>query len=167
MADFTNKQVLIVGGTSGIGQAIVRDLIEKNAQVIMASRQKPAPEIAEQVTHIPLDVNNIGDQLADLPDTIHGLVYMPGSINLKPFTALKPEDFLADFQLNVGGAIQVIKAALKPLKAAQGASVVLFSTVAVHVDSTIIQVWLRRKAPWKGSDDHWQPNWLPKRCGLT
>ena len=133
MADFTSKTVLVVGGTSGIGQAIVHDLVEEDARVIMASRQEPANEIAERVEHIPLDINEMGDQLLALPDTLHGLVYTPGSINLKPFTALKPEDFLADFQLNVLGAVQVIKAALKPLRAAQGASVVMFSTVAVQV----------------------------------
>ena len=133
MADFTNKTVLVVGGTSGIGQAIVRDLLDKNAQVIMASRKDPEASVAERVEHISLDVNDIGDQLSELPSTIHGLVYTPGSINLKPFTALKPDDFLADFRLNVLGAIQVVKAALKPLRAAEGASVVMFSTVAVQV----------------------------------
>lgn len=133
MADFTGKTILVVGGTSGIGQAIVHDLLEKKARVIMASRQKPDEAIDEKVQHIPLDVSDIGDELAELPDTLHGLVYTPGSINLKPFTALKPEDFLADFQLNVLGAIQVIKAALKPLRNAKGSSVVMFSTVAVQL----------------------------------
>ena len=133
MADFTNKTILVVGGTSGIGQAIVHDLLDKGGRVIMASRQEPAGDIAERVEHISLDVNDISDQLSELPDELHGLVYTPGSINLKPFTVLKPEDFMADFQLNVLGAIQVIKTALKPLRAANGASIVLFSTVAVHV----------------------------------
>lgn len=133
MADFTDKTILVVGGTSGIGQAIVHDLLEKNAQVIMASRQEPTAEIADQVKHIALDVSEIGDELQELPDTLHGLVYTPGTITLKPFTALKPDQFLADFQLNVLGAVQVIQQALKPLRAAKGASVVMFSTVAVQV----------------------------------
>lgn len=80
-----------------------------------------------------MDISDIGDTLSELPDVLHGLVYTPGTINLKPFTALKPEDFLADFQLNVLGAIQVIKAALKPLRNAKGSSVVMFSTVAVQL----------------------------------
>lgn len=133
MADFANKTILVVGGTSGIGQAIVHDLLEKDARVIMASRQEPDEAIAEQVSHIQLDVNEIGDQLQALPDTLHGLVYTPGTITLKPFTALKPDNFLEDFRLNVLGAVQVIQQALKPLRAAQGASVVMFSTVAVQL----------------------------------
>ena len=99
----------------------------------MASDKEPDKAIAERVQHISLDISDIGNALSELPDTLHGLVYTPGTINLKPFTALKPEDFLADFQLNVLGAIQVIKAALKPLRNAKGSSVVMFSTVAVQV----------------------------------
>ena len=133
MADFTGKNVLIVGGTSGIGEKIIHDLIEGGAEIIMASRKAPDETIAEKVRHISLDVSDIGGELSDLPTELHGLVYTPGTINLRPFTALKPEDFLADFQTNVLGAIQVIKAALKPLRNAKGASVVMFSTVAVQL----------------------------------
>lgn len=133
MANFTNKTILVIGGTSGIGQAIVHNLLENDAQVVMASRKEPASEIAEQVRHLSLDVTDTSTELSGLPDVVHGLVYTPGSINLKPFSALKPDDFMADFQLNALGAIRVIKAALKSLKAAQGASVVMFSTVAVQV----------------------------------
>lgn len=67
----------------------------------------------------------------DLPATLDGLVYLPGTINLKPFRALKPMDFLHDFEVNVLGAIKVLQAALKALKAGENSSVVLFSTVAV------------------------------------
>ena len=133
MADFSDKTILVVGGTSGIGQAVVHDLLEKNTSVLVAARSAPDEAIADRVEYISLDVTEPGDALSSLPDTLHGLVYCPGSINLKPFTALKPEDFLADFELNVLGAVRVLKAALKPLRAAQGASVVLYSTVAVQL----------------------------------
>lgn len=133
MADFSDKAILVVGGTSGIGQAVVNDLLAQNAQVIVAARREPEGDVADRVTYISLDVTDPGDALSALPDTLHGLVYCPGSINLKPFTALKPDDFSADFELNVLGAVRVIKAALKPLRAAKGASVVLYSTVAVQL----------------------------------
>jgi NAD(P)-dependent dehydrogenase (short-subunit alcohol dehydrogenase family) len=67
----------------------------------------------------------------DLPTSLDGLVYLPGTINLKPFRALKSADFLHDFEVNVLGAIKVLQAALKALKAGDSSSVVLFSTVAV------------------------------------
>ncbi len=70
--------------------------------------------------------------LSFLPDTIHGLAYCPGSISLKPFARIKPEDFAKDYQLQVLGAVKVLQAALPALKNAEQASVVLFSTVAVQ-----------------------------------
>lgn len=128
----SNKNILIVGGTSGIGQAIVNRLVEQDAQIYVASRQTPTHD-SEQITHISLDVNEMSDELDALPDVLHGLVYTPGTITLKPFQGLKPEDFLSDFNLNVMGAVRVLQASLKKLRAAQGASVVLFSTVAVQL----------------------------------
>jgi len=67
-----------------------------------------------------------------LPDTLDGLVYCPGSINLRPFERIKPSDFLADFNLQVTGAIKIIQMALPRLKKSESASIVLFSTVAVQ-----------------------------------
>ncbi len=127
--NFTDKNILIVGGTSGIGKAIAAQLAATEARLWTASRH--APEDTDRITHLPLDVTEMEkDALQELPDTLHGLVYCPGTINLKPFQSLKPEDFTRDFDLNVLGAVRVIQACLKPLRAAKGASIVLFSTVA-------------------------------------
>ncbi|NBV39267.1 MAG: SDR family oxidoreductase [Verrucomicrobia bacterium] len=60
-----------------------------------------------------------------------GTVYCPGTIQLKPFHRLTPEDFLKDFQINCLGAVAALQSALPALKASGKASVVLFSTVAV------------------------------------
>lgn len=128
---FKGKNILVVGGTSGIGKATVDLLLDQEASLFIASRT--APEEHKQITHIPLDVNELSDELSELPDQLHGLVYTPGSITLKPFQSLKPEDFLQEFNLNVIGAVKVIQASLSKLRAAKGASIVLFSTVAVQL----------------------------------
>ena len=57
------------------------------------------------------------------------MVYCPGSITLKPFHRLSPDDFLADYQKNVLGAVRVLQFYFRTLKKNQG-SVVLFGTVA-------------------------------------
>jgi len=117
------KTVLVVGGSSGIGKAIVEDLIVSH-KVINISRTKPEEHL--NLTHYSCDVTK--DELPVL-DEIDGLVYCPGSINLKSFSRLKIEDFTEDFNINVLGAIKVIKAYEKLLLKNNG-SVVLFSTVA-------------------------------------
>ncbi len=68
----------------------------------------------------------------DLPETLDGLVYFPGTITLKPFHRLSDADFLRDYEVNALGAVRLIRAALPALKKAEAASIVLFSTVAVR-----------------------------------
>ena len=71
--------------------------------------------------------------MPQIDDPIQGIVYLPGSIALKPFKSLKTEHFISDFQINVIGAVNVLKAYESNLKAYDGvSSVVLFSTVAVQ-----------------------------------
>jgi 3-oxoacyl-[acyl-carrier protein] reductase len=84
--------------------------------------------------------------LADLPELIHGVVYCPGSINLRPFNRLTAQDFLNDFQQNVLGAIAVIQYLLPRLKKADGASIVLFSSVAVKIGMPFMPQLLLPKA---------------------
>ena len=72
-------------------------------------------------------------KLNGFPDIIDGLVYCPGTINLKPFRRLIEADFLHDFRVNVTGAVKVIQQAYNALRKSDQASVVLFSTVAVQL----------------------------------
>jgi NAD(P)-dependent dehydrogenase (short-subunit alcohol dehydrogenase family) len=67
-----------------------------------------------------------------LPEVLTGLVYCPGSLQLRPFDRLKPEDFEADYKLQVIGAVKIIQLVLPRLKKAENAAIVLFSTVAVQ-----------------------------------
>ena len=60
------------------------------------------------------------------------MVYCPGTINLKPFHRIKPEDFIYEFQVNFLGAVKAIQQSLSALKKSDKASIVLFSTVAVQ-----------------------------------
>ncbi len=127
---FKGKNILIVGASSGIGQSLANALIDEGASLFIASRSKP--KLSGDFEYIELDAMNLSDELAALPDELHGLAYCPGSINLKPFKALKEDDFINDFKLNTVGAALVIQKCVKKLEAAKGASVVLFSTVAAN-----------------------------------
>ncbi len=130
IAHLKDKNMLVVGASSGIGHALAVQLLQAGANVWTASRKAPTGFSAP---HIPLDVTDAAQtDWSALPDTLHGLAYCPGSINLKPFNRLKAEDFLNDFQINLLGAVHVIQAALPALRKAQGASIVLYSTVAVQ-----------------------------------
>ncbi len=122
------KNVIVIGGTSGIGASIVEKLVEAKANMYNVSRSESNNN---DVTNIKLDITTDFDKIEDLPDSIDGLVYCPGSINLKPFQSLSIDDFQNDFEINVLGAVKVLKACLKGLKKSGSASVVMYSTVAV------------------------------------
>ncbi|PWK79256.1 NAD(P)-dependent dehydrogenase (short-subunit alcohol dehydrogenase family) [Mucilaginibacter oryzae] len=128
--NFNEKNIVVVGGSSGIGLALVKLLHAQNANVYVVSRSA-SQEWPEAVHYLKADVTGNLDALeAFLPEVLHGLVYSVGSINLKPFTRLTAEDFLNDFKLNALGAAAVIRHAVVPLKKAGGASIVLISSVA-------------------------------------
>ncbi|NIJ52497.1 SDR family NAD(P)-dependent oxidoreductase [Dyadobacter arcticus] len=130
--EFQRKNILVAGGSAGIGLSLVKMLCANGANVYVVSRSA-SDEWDESVRHIPLDVTaNVAAMNGALPETLHGFVYSIGSINLKPFARLTDEDFLNDFNLNVLGAAKLIQQALKPLKTAKGASIVLISSVAAQ-----------------------------------
>lgn len=122
MNSFANKTILIIGANSGIGAEISKKLSDAGAKVISASRSDVA--FSWNATDTSADLTPI------LPEQLDGLVYCPGSINLKPFSRLTDADFLQDFELNVMGAIRAIRQAIPALKRSGNASVVLYSTVA-------------------------------------
>lgn len=127
----TPQNFLIAGGSSGIGLALARQLSAAGAQVWVLSRTGDSLASLPGVTHIPVDVTADEIDVSRLPEVLHGLAYCPGSITLKPFRSLKPANFLADYEINVLGAVKVLQAAYPALKKGAPASVLLFSTVAV------------------------------------
>ena len=122
------KTIVIIGGSKGIGKAISQMKLNLN-KVINLSRTKPDFEHVN-LTHYTCDI--LKDELPDL-NSVDALIYCPGSINLKPFTRLKMEDFKTDFEINFLGAVKAIEKYLPLLKEANSPSILLFSTVATKL----------------------------------
>jgi len=122
------KTIIIVGGSKGIGNAIVTSLLSSH---IVINISRTPPEITHKnLTHYNCDVLN--DELPDL-DQADGLVYCPGSINLKPINRLSLDDFKNDFEINVLGAVKSVQKYLSILKNGNKPSIILFSTVAAKL----------------------------------
>jgi len=127
-----SKKYLIVGGSSGIGLALTNRLATEGNSVFVLSRNQNQLEISDKIIYRKFDVL---DQQQNFPSFEHefdGLVYCPGSINLKPFKNLKEQDYINDFNLSALGAVKVISQYLTNLKKVEKSSIVLFSTVAVQ-----------------------------------
>jgi NAD(P)-dependent dehydrogenase (short-subunit alcohol dehydrogenase family) len=123
---------LVIGASSGIGKAISTQLANEGHQVYATFNTNGIESAHITHTH---HLNVLDEQLdlSFLPESLDGLVYCPGSINLRPFARIQPTDFAQDFNLQVLGAIKVIQAALPALKNSRNSAIVLFSTVAVQL----------------------------------
>ena len=125
------KNILLIGGSYGIGLAIAQELQNEN-NIFVASRTNENLS-GLNVTHIPFDASIDTLDTSKLPAILDGLVYCPGSINLRPFRGLKPEAFEADLQINFISLVKVIQAVLPNLIAGEQSSIVLFSSVAASM----------------------------------
>lgn len=119
------KTFLLIGANSDVAIETKKQLEAQGNSVVCVSRQPidTFPDV--------LIGNPVSNELPEIDGNIDGLVYFPGSITLKPFRSLKQSDFQNEFEINVLGAINSIQK-YSP-KLTEGASIVLFSTVAVQV----------------------------------
>ena len=130
------RTIAIIGDSKGIGLALRQRLLDRGDKVIGVSRT--GAQVEGNYTGLVFDAAAHPCDLSSFTDRLDGLVYCPGTINLKPVRGVKPEGVLEDFKVNAIGLLQTVQANLKLLKAAAAdpiggqPSIVGFSTVAVQ-----------------------------------
>lgn len=124
---------LIIGASSGIGKKLSEQL-SKSGHHVFGTYYKN--EIHSDNYLIQFQQLNVLDEnlfFDFLPETLNGVIYCPGSINLRPFERIKPADFISNYNLQVVGAIKTIQAVAPKLENSNNAAIILFSTVAVQL----------------------------------
>ena len=128
---------VILGATGSIGSSLAKKLVESDEQVHLVGRdQSSLSELAKNLnsTFTVCDVleEHFSEKIVtDLKDeSINGLAFCVGSIDLKPLKLTKKSDFMQSFNLNLISATEIIRSLTDNLKKNKG-SIVLFSTVAV------------------------------------
>ncbi|NNE67021.1 MAG: SDR family oxidoreductase [Pyrinomonadaceae bacterium] len=132
------KKGLIYGAVGGIGEATARLLADAGWELHLTGRDESAvralaEEIGASHTTGGLEDEGFFNQVVeDAGDSLDGLVYAIGTINLKPLKRLTVSDFESDFRVNAMGAALAVQSAEKALKngAADTSSVVLYSSIA-------------------------------------
>ncbi len=120
-----SKTFLFAGASSAIAQAVLTQL---QGDKIIGLSTKSAISPQYDVHYQVADYSKAS--LPEIEEPIDGLVYFPGSINLRPFNRISESDFLEEYKLNALGAVSVIQQYLSNLKKSPYASIVLISTVA-------------------------------------
>jgi 3-oxoacyl-[acyl-carrier protein] reductase len=123
------KTYLFAGASSAIAQETAALLKAKGDRVIGLSTKSEIQGYDEWYTLERYDF----DAFPNIDIPIDGLVYFPGTINLKPFHRLKREEFVSDFLINSLGAVAFTQKYLNNLKMATAPSIVFLSSVAVAI----------------------------------
>jgi 3-oxoacyl-[acyl-carrier protein] reductase len=125
------KNILLIGGSYGIGKAIAQSM-QFDCNIYIAART--SEHISDlRVNYISFDAATDTLDISQLPAVLDGLVFCPGSINLRPFKGIKPETFESDLQINFIHMVKVVQTVLPQLMASEQASIVLFSSVAASM----------------------------------
>jgi NADP-dependent 3-hydroxy acid dehydrogenase YdfG len=108
-----DKVILVTGASSGIGEAIARELAARGAKVLMGARRSGA-----DVATVSLDVTEVGSMQAfaqtavDLWGRIDVLVNNAGVMPLSPLSALKLDEWEQMVDVNIKGVLWGIAAVL-------------------------------------------------------
>lgn len=154
------KNYLIIGGSSGIGNALCH-ILKKKHQVWATYFSKTDMKDEKNLHFHPLNMLDEELDFQFLPEKLDGVVYCPGNITLKPFHRIKSSDFLADYTLQVLGATKVLQAVLPLLKAGSNPSVVLFSSVAAQKGFTFHTQIAASKGAIEGLTKALAAEWAP------
>lgn len=157
------KSFLIIGASSGIGFALANELLGAGHRVISASRTKP--DLAG-IEHIDWEAPHPFPK-ENLPPSLDGMVYCPGTISLKPFHRFTAQDFTKDFEINVLGAVQVLQTVFPLLKNSGDAAVVLFSTVAVQIGMSFHASIAAAKGAIEGLTRSLAAEWAPHKIRVN
>ncbi|GAB4236874.1 MAG: SDR family oxidoreductase [Chlamydiales bacterium] len=125
-----SKHILVVGGSTGIGLALIHELLHEGYKIHTMCRHRGEIPDDPSCHFYEFDIEGTGVKYPDIKEHFDGLVYLPGTITMKPFRSLSDQDFLHDWQLNFLGAVRVIRHYFPNLEKSEQASIVLLGSVA-------------------------------------
>jgi short-subunit dehydrogenase len=129
-----DRAFLLLGGTGGIGRALIDPLIQEGARIVVASRHPENTDHRESVAPVYLDLSaiDLDQQLVQLSEAypdIDGVIHCAGQNCFTPLTAMTVSELDAQLNVNLRSAILVARHfAPRFEKAGNGALVFVGST---------------------------------------
>lgn len=144
MINYENKVIVITGGSSGMGKAFAKELLQKKAKVVIISRNKVHLQnavnelkiISEDVIGVPCDVSDY----VSVKKTVNGIIKMFGRIDglinaagvgvYKPIQDISVDEFHSIMDVNYFGTVHMIKASLPFMMKEKSGIIMNISSVA-------------------------------------
>lgn len=162
--DFTDKVVVVTGGTSGIGLATAKAFAEAGAWVFITGRRQEALDaavsaIGDRATGVRGNMANLADidRLYDEVQKRHGqidaLFANAGGGEFAPLGAISEEHYASTFDTNVKGVLFTVQKALPLLR--DGASVILTASTVSISGNPAFSVYSASKAAVRSFARNW------------
>jgi len=136
------KNILITGGSSGIGRGAVDVLLAAGARVAIASRRIP-PELPEGVLALTCDVSDPEQVDAAVAETVqtfgglHGLFANAGMVIFEEFLTMSNETWRKTMSVNLDGVFYATRAAARHMAQNGGGAIVTTSSVRAVASSPL------------------------------
>lgn len=138
--DFTGKNVLVVGGSSGIGNGIAQAFLQRGATVHVWGTRASVSDYADSIDsnlkglhYAQVDVSESANiERCELPfDRLDVLVQAQGTV-LYDRQEFKTAGFKKVLDINLTSLMTCADRCFEPLKAARGAMIIVSSAAAFH-----------------------------------
>lgn len=142
--DFSEKNFIVAGASSGMGRQVATELLAAGANVLLLARRKnnldvlvqeyPSQAVAAAVDIRFYDeVKNFIQQFVEERGKINGTVYAAGISGATPFKGYKDELAHEIMDVNFWSAVSFLRTINVKKYAEYGCSNVLFSSISAHV----------------------------------
>ena len=155
MSRYDGKNVVITGGSSGLGLAAAQYLVDNGASVLVTGRHQETLEnagrllgsngiaVKSDTSSLP-DIDALADRIRSEFGTVHALILNAGIGSFDPFDAVTEQTFDEVFAINVKGPFFTVQK-LAPLLA-EGSGVVLTTSIANQTGWDAVSVYSASKA---------------------
>ena len=155
MGRYNGKKVVITGGSSGLGLAAARYLVDNGARVLVTGRHQEALESAGRALGANgiavrsdagslADIDALADRVAHEFGSVDALVVNAGVGSFDPFDAVTEQTFDTVFAINTKGPFFTVQR-LAPLLS-DGSGVVLTTSIANQTGWDALSVYSASKA---------------------
>lgn len=163
-ARFSNKVVIVTGGTSGIGLATAKAFASEGAHVFITGRRQAAlddalRQLGDNVTGVRGDMSQLADidrlyeAVQQRHSHIDAIFANAGGGEFAPLGAISEAHYQETFDTNVKGVLFTVQKALPLLR--DGASVILTSSTAGSTGTPAFSVYGATKAAIRSFARNW------------